>query len=73
MANENSETSQGMKFPERAGDTSYLVIPPTYPTDEMLSEMVEAKPSRFVEIAGTNTSQVRTTPITAYRGNADGF
>ncbi len=76
---EYDDASRGKKLPEhaKAGNTSYLVVPATKP-DGSLDPIQDTKDginapeptSTFQEIAGTNTSQVQSTPVTAYRGSA---
>jgi len=61
----------------KAGNTSYLVVPAKAP-DGSLDPIQDTKDginapvpmSTLQEIAGTNTSQVQSTPVTAYRGSA---
>ena len=65
------------KCDDKAGNTSYLVVPPKSP-DGSLDPIQDTKEginapvltSTFQEIAGTNISQVQSTPVTAYRGSA---
>lgn len=68
MVAEYDEASRGKKLPERAGNTDYLVVPQSAASVDSPIENVEVPPSKYVEVAGTNTSHVQTTPITAYRG-----
>lgn len=63
----------GPRVMERAGNTSYRVVPASAASVNAATEVVEVPASKLVEVAGTNTSQVQSTPITAYRGSAKGY
>lgn len=58
---------------DKAGNTDYLVTPRSAVSVNSSTENVEVPASQLSEVAGTNTSQVVTTAITAYRGSAGDF
>lgn len=74
---QNQSTSM---WGNRAGNTTHAVVPaqaphgsldPIQDTIEGISAPVPT--SSYPEVAGTNTSQVQSTPITAYRGSAGNY